>query len=49
MSVNPYKQTFDFLKMAEAIKTQSTGEKQKFTWINKMMDNLISSLENLKP
>ena len=32
--------------MAEAIKMQSTGEKQQFTWTNKMVDELISTLEN---
>ena len=25
---------------------QSTGEKQQFTWTNKMVDELISTLEN---
>ena len=35
-------------KMAVLIKMQSTGEKQQFTQPNKMLDYLISRLENLK-
>ena len=27
---------------------QSTGEKQQYTWTNKMLDDLIISLENFK-
>ena len=33
--------------MADATKTQSTGEKQQLTWTN-VVDNSISSYENLK-
>ena len=34
--------------MTEVIKMLSTGEKQQFTWISKMVDDLIRSLENFK-
>ena len=34
--------------MAEVIKMLSTGEKQQFTWISKIVDDLIRSLENFK-
>ena len=27
---------------------QSTGERQQFTWTNKMVDDVISSTENFK-
>lgn len=35
-------------KKAQAIKVQDTGEKQQFTWTNKLVDDSISSLENFK-
>lgn len=35
-------------KKAQAIKVQNTGEKQQFTWTNKLVDDSISSLENFK-
>ena len=39
--------TLSHKKMADSIKTQSTGEKQQLTWTN-VVDNSISSYENLK-
>ena len=53
------KQTFNVLetcsenvllkkKLAEAIKMLSTGEKQQFKFTNKLVDDLISRLQNFK-
>ena len=33
---------------AETIKMQNTGEKQQFTWTNKLMDGFISNPQNFK-
>ena len=52
-------QTFNFLetcfkyvlpkiKMTKAINMQSTGVRQQFTWTNKMVDDLIGSVDNFK-
>ena len=32
--------------MTEAIKMRSTGERQESPWTNKMVDDLIRSIEN---